>query len=69
MNVKNIKSFIEFYRFLDITNCISIKPRNSKNSLNDNDLKNELNQTRLKKVQTKMEKLDFLENLKTKLLI
>ena len=68
MNVKNIKSFIEFYRFLDITNCISIKPRNSKNSLNDNDLKNELNQTRLKKT-SKMEKLDFLERYETKLLI
>ena len=61
MNVKNIKSFIEFYRFLDITNRISIKPRNSKNSMNDNDPKNELNQTGIKTSTSKMEKLDFFQ--------
>ena len=68
MNVKNIKSFIEFYRFLDITNCISIKPRNSKNSMNDNDPKNELNQTGIKTSTSKMEKLDFLETIRNEAL-
>ena len=68
MNVKNIKSFIEFYRFLDITNCISIKPRNSKNSMNDNDPKNELNQKGIKTSTSKMEKLDFLETIRNEAL-
>ncbi len=29
MNIKNIKSFIEFYKFLGITDCISQTPRSS----------------------------------------
>ena len=28
MNIKNIKSFIEFYKFLGITDCISPVQRN-----------------------------------------
>ena len=28
MNIKNIKSFIEFYKFLGITDCISQVQRN-----------------------------------------
>jgi len=33
MKVKNIKSFIEFYRFLQITTCMSQIPRNSDKSI------------------------------------
>lgn len=28
MNIENIKSFIEFYRFLGVTNCVTKSPRN-----------------------------------------
>ena len=32
MNVKNIKSFVEFYKFLGVTDCISQTPRNKGNA-------------------------------------
>ena len=36
MNIENIKSFIEFYRFLGVTNCITKSPRNSSKKINVN---------------------------------
>ena len=35
MNVKNIKSFIEFCKFLGVTDCISQVPRNNSKSVQD----------------------------------
>ena len=46
MNVKNIKSFIEFYKFLGVTNCMAKTPRNfnkiekfSENPVNNSNFK------------------------------
>ena len=67
MNVKNIKSFIEFYRFLGITDCISQVPRNLKGSnsfMSKNKYKeDEISKTDLKKNS----KIDSLNNLKSEL--
>ncbi|MEE2694926.1 MAG: uracil-DNA glycosylase [Pseudomonadota bacterium] len=41
MKVKNIKSFIEFYRFLQITTCISQTPRNFKKPISKSFVKKE----------------------------
>ena len=33
MNVKNIKSFVEFYKFLGVTDCMSQTPRNKEGEM------------------------------------
>ncbi len=65
MKVKNIKSFIEFYRFLGVTNCISQKPRN-KFALKKNKKFKEFKETsKIKENEmTVLSKLDELKKLK-----
>jgi len=65
MNVKNIKSFIEFYRFLNVTDCISVNPRNFKDSIITKDHPELLNNAKNVDYKEKsMNKSEFLKELK-----
>ena len=69
MNVKNIKSFIEFYRFLDITNCISASPRNLNDSIFKKESAKGLNKPKDIYFEKKnMSKIEFLKELKNEAL-
>ena len=55
MNIKNIKSFIEFYKFLGITDCISPVQRNKvKLKVDPNKVKKEDLQNVFSKVLDKL---------------
>ena len=74
MNVKNIKSFVEFYKFLGVTDCISQTPRNKEGEMlnsnsglekqihstfiDDNDLKRKKKVDLLKNLNYEISKLD-----------
>ena len=65
MNIKNIKSFIEFYKFLGITDCISPVQRN-KMKLNVDSKKNIKKMKESKKTEKIIEsKLAAINNLKS----
>ena len=68
MNIKNIKSFIEFYKFLGITDCISPIQRN-KMKLKVYPKKNMQNMKERKKTEKILEsKLAAINNLKSLIL-
>ena len=68
MNIKNIKSFIEFYKFLGITDCISPIQRN-KLKLKVDPEKNVKNIKQSKKTEKIIEsKLAAINNLKSLIL-
>ena len=68
MNIKNIKSFIEFYKFLGITDCISPIQRN-KMKLKVDPEKNIKNMNESKQTKKKIEsKLTAINNLKSTIL-
>ena len=65
MNVKNIKSFIEFYKFLGITDCVLQYPRiqlpSGLKMKSTSDL-NRANKENRKKITSMIEKLDSLKS-------
>ena len=68
MNTKNIKSFIEFYKFLGITDCVSPIQRN-KTKLEGYPEKNVKNIKQSKKTEKIIEsKLAAINNLKSLIL-
>ena len=67
MNIKNIKSFIEFYKFLGITDCISQFQRN-KMKLLTYPVQNNQKMRETKKIKKKIEtKLEAIDNLKSQI--
>ena len=70
MNVKNIKSFVEFYKFLGVTDCISQTPRNKEGEmLNSNSgLEKQIHSTFIDDNNLKSKKkVDLLKNLNSEI--
>ena len=70
MNVKNIKSFIEFYKFLGVTDCISQTPRNKGRKMLNSDFKVEKeihSSSTIKNDFKDRKKVDLLENLNSEI--
>ena len=68
MNIKNIKSFIEFYKFLGITDCISQVQRNRMKIVVDSGQNSQKTRKIKKTEKNKDTKLAAINNLKSQIL-